>query len=37
MQEKHQSTHFPMEYDAKFINIDKADLEDNLKTKTKFT
>lgn len=34
MQEECQSTHFPMEYAAKFINIDKADLGENLKTKT---
>lgn len=36
MQEECQSTHFPMEHDAKFINIGKADQGENLKTKTEF-
>lgn len=37
VQEKCQSTHYSMEYDAKFINIDRADLGENPKAKTEFT
>lgn len=36
MQVKYQSTLSSMEYDAKSRNIHKADLAENLKTKTEF-